>query len=86
MEHQGQLDFDPEKFDFCIHRKKRNNAHRVKQQEITPEPTKKIKTLLPKTKTLSTHENTLLSVSTPDTPPAVSTPTTSIADSGKIFV
>ncbi|XP_032683770.1 PHD finger protein 20 isoform X3 [Odontomachus brunneus] len=79
MEHQGQLDFDPEKFDFCIHRKKRNNAHRVKQ-EVTPEAPKKIKTLLPKTKALSTPENTLLTASTLDTPPAVSTPTTSAAD------
>lgn len=85
MEHQGQLDFDPEKFDFCIHRKKRNNAHRVKQ-EVTPEAPKKIKTLLPKTKVLSTPENALITASTLDTPPAVSTPTTSAADGGKISV
>ncbi|XP_014479380.1 PREDICTED: uncharacterized protein LOC106746825 isoform X7 [Dinoponera quadriceps] len=79
MENQGQLDFDPEKFDFCIHRKKRNNAHRVKQ-EVTPEAPKKIKTLLPKTKALSTPESTVITASSLDTPPVVSTPTTSAAD------
>jgi len=80
MENQGQYDFDPEKFDFCIHRRKRNHAHRVKQ-EVTPEP-KKIKTLLPKTKT---SDNTLTTVaSSIDTPSIVSTPTTSTTDGGKI--
>ncbi|XP_014479377.1 PREDICTED: uncharacterized protein LOC106746825 isoform X4 [Dinoponera quadriceps] len=84
MENQGQLDFDPEKFDFCIHRKKRNNAHRVKQ-EVTPEAPKKIKTLLPKTKALSTPESTVITASSLDTPPVVSTPTTSAAD-GAVFI
>ncbi|XP_025157823.1 PHD finger protein 20 isoform X2 [Harpegnathos saltator] len=79
MENQGQLDFDPEKFDFCIHRKKRN-VHRIKQ-EITPEVPKKIKTLLPKTKALATPESTSLIASTPDIPPTASTPTTSATDS-----
>jgi len=86
MENQGQYDFDPEKFDFCIHRRKRNHTHRVKQ-EVTPEVTpKKIKTLLPKTKTV-TPENTLLTTVTNniDTPPITSTPTTSATDGGKIF-
>lgn len=85
MEHQGQFDFDPEKFDFCIHRKKRNQAQRVKQ-EVTPDVPKKIKTLLPKTKALTMLENTLLTtVTSPiDISPTVSTPTTSSADGGKI--
>lgn len=84
MENQGQYDFDPEKFDFCIHRRKRNHTHRVKQ-EVTPEAPKKIKTLLPKTK-MATPENTLLTTMTSsiDTPPIVSTPTTSNTDGGKI--
>jgi len=87
MENQGQYDFDPEKFDFCIHRRKRNHTHRVKQEQVTPEVTpKKIKTLLPKTKTV-TPENTLLTTVTNnvDTPPITSTPTTSATDGGKIF-
>ena len=84
MENQGQYDFDPEKFDFCIHRRKRNHPHRVKQEvasEVTP---KKIKTLLPKTKT---PENTLLTTVTTniDTAPITSMPTTSTTDGGKIF-
>lgn len=81
MENQGQYDFDPEKFDFCIHRRKRNHSHRIKQ-EVTPEMPKKIKTLLPKTK-MSTPENTLLTTMTSmDTPLIASTPTTT--DGGKI--
>ncbi|XP_077264124.1 PHD finger protein MBD-R2 isoform X4 [Temnothorax americanus] len=85
MENQGQYDFDPEKFDFCIHRRKRNHAHRVKQ-EVTPEAPKKIKTLLPKTKT-STPETTLLPTMTSsiDTPVIPSTPTTSTTD-GAVFI
>lgn len=83
MENQGQYDFDPEKFDFCIHRRKRNHTHRVKQ-EVMSEIPKKIKTLLPKTKT-STPENTLLTTMTSmDTPSIASTPTTSTTDGGKI--
>lgn len=85
MENQGQYDFDPEKFDFCIHRRKRNHTNRVKQ-DVTPEVPKKIKTLLPKTKT-ATPENTLLTPVTNniDTLPITSTPTTS-TDGGKISV
>lgn len=82
MENQGQYDFNPENFDFCIHRRKRNHAPRSKQ-EVTPE--KKIKTLLPKTKT-STPENTLLQVtSSMTTSPNISTPVTSTTDGGKFF-
>ncbi|KAL6439227.1 hypothetical protein ACFW04_003860 [Cataglyphis niger] len=82
MENQGQYDFNPENFDFCIHRRKRNHAPRLKQ-EATPE--KKIKTLLPKTKTLSTPENTLLQVpNTVSTPPNISTPVTST--DGAVFI
>ncbi|XP_018349614.1 PREDICTED: PHD finger protein 20 isoform X3 [Trachymyrmex septentrionalis] len=84
MENQGQYDFDPEKFDFCIHRRKRNHPHRVKQEvasEVTP---KKIKTLLPKTKT---PENTLLTTVTTniDTAPITSMPTTSTTDGEMIY-
>lgn len=82
LENQGQYDFNPENFDFCIHRRKRNHAPRLKQ-EATPE--KKIKTLLPKTKTLPTSENTLLQTpNTISTPPNISTPVTS-TDGGKIY-
>lgn len=81
MENQGQYDFNPENFDFCIHRRKRNHAPRSKQETI---PEKKIKTLLPKTKTLSTPENTLLQVtSNITTSPNISTPVTSTTDGGK---
>ncbi|KAL0109349.1 hypothetical protein PUN28_014432 [Cardiocondyla obscurior] len=85
MENQGQYDFDPDKFDFCIHRRKRNHTNRVKQ-EVTPEAPKKIKTLLPKIKT-STPDGTLLTTVTNsiDSPPIVSTPTTSTTD-GAVFI
>lgn len=87
MENQGQFDFDPEKFDFCIHRKKRNHAHRAKQ-EVTPELQKKIKTLLPKAKAVVTFENTLLTATTSgiDSSPIVSTPSTPAADNGKTLL
>ncbi|XP_076246985.1 PHD finger protein MBD-R2 isoform X3 [Calliopsis andreniformis] len=49
METQGQFDFDPDKFDFCIHRKKKSHAQRVKPDVVVDTP-KKIKTLLPKMK------------------------------------
>lgn len=91
MENQGQYDFDPEKFDFCIHRRKRNNnVHRVKH-EVTPEVPRKIKTLLPKTKPVPTSENVLLNNtvtnnSSIDTQQfSTSTPTTSATDGGKYF-
>src|SRR5436190_18060547 len=75
MENQGQYDFNPDNFDFCIHRRKRNHTHRSKQ-EATPE--KKIKTLLPKTKTLPTSVDTTLLQGTTSiaTPPNISTPVT----------
>ncbi|XP_015180714.1 PREDICTED: uncharacterized protein LOC107068609 isoform X4 [Polistes dominula] len=74
MESKGQFDFDPEKFDFCIHRKKRNHAPKIKQeQHTTPEVPKKIKTLLPKVKTPVSNENT--SLASPNTP--VNVPVTS---------
>ncbi|XP_025991994.2 uncharacterized protein LOC105202675 isoform X4 [Solenopsis invicta] len=78
MENQGQYDFDPERFDFCIHRnRKRSYAYRMKQ-EVSPE-IKKIKTLLPKTKT---PDNTLLTTATSgiDGTPIATTPTTSTTD------
>lgn len=85
MENQGQYDFNPENFDFCIHRRKRNHAQNRLKQEATPE--KKIKTLLPKTKTLPTSENTLSQVTNSiTTSPNISTPVTSAADGGKISV
>lgn len=86
MENQGQYDFDPDKFDFCIHRRKRNHTHRVKQ-EVTPEVTpKKIKTLLPKTKPATPENASLTTVANNiDTTPITSTPTTSTTDGGKIF-
>ncbi|XP_011690021.1 PREDICTED: PHD finger protein 20 isoform X1 [Wasmannia auropunctata] len=91
MENQGQYDFDPEKFDFCIHRRKRSHASRAKH-DSTPEVTpKKIKTLLPKTKT-TTPENALLttipnnSISHYDnTMPIISTPITATTD-GAVFI
>ncbi|XP_017758548.1 PREDICTED: uncharacterized protein LOC108549586 isoform X3 [Eufriesea mexicana] len=84
MENQGQLDFDPEKFDFCIHRKKKNQTQKIKQEIVMDAP-KKIKTLLPKMKTTSVTDNSLLvSTNTPVTT-LVSTSTTSITDGGVIY-
>jgi len=55
----------------------------VKQEVVSEVTPKKIKTLLPKTKT---PENTLLTVTTNiDTTPVTSMPTTSTTDGGKIF-
>jgi hypothetical protein len=86
MENQGQHNFDPERFDFCIHRRKRNQTHRVKP-EITPEMPKKIKTLLPKTKASSTPDTLLTTVTNSfDSSLNVSTPTSSTPDGGKFFV
>ncbi|KAI4502468.1 hypothetical protein M0802_002380 [Mischocyttarus mexicanus] len=77
MENKGQFDFDPEKFDFCIHRKKRNHPQKLKQEHSTPEVPKKIKTLLPKVKTPVANENTLLtSFNTPVNVPVTSAGTT----------
>lgn len=83
MENQGQLDFDPEKFDFCIHRKKRNHGLKVKHDVVTDMP-KKIKTLLPKTKAVPVPDAVLVPACTPVTT-LVPTSTTSIADGGKLF-
>lgn len=88
MESQGQFDFDPEKFDFCIHRKKKNQGQKLKQEVPTPEIPKKIKTLLPKVKTPTSNENTLLmSVNTPVNTPVTSVGTTGtpVNNGGKIF-
>ncbi|XP_076686352.1 PHD finger protein MBD-R2 isoform X4 [Andrena cerasifolii] len=82
METQGQFDFDPEKFDFCIHRKKKSHGQKVKQDVVdTP---KKIKTLLPKTKTTSVADNLLLTPTSAPVTTVVSTPT-SVAD-GAVFI
>ncbi|XP_076228860.1 PHD finger protein MBD-R2 isoform X2 [Nomia melanderi] len=83
MENQGQLDFDPEKFDFCIHRKKKSHGQKVKHEVITDMP-KKIKTLLPKTKTVPVPDTLLVPASTPVTT-LVPTSATSIAD-GAVFI
>ncbi|XP_076172113.1 PHD finger protein MBD-R2 isoform X2 [Ptiloglossa arizonensis] len=83
MENQGQFDFDPEKFDFCIHRKKKNHGHKVKQDIVTDIP-KKIKTLLPKTKITPVTDSLLIPASTSVTT-LVSAPTTSITD-GAVFI
>ncbi|KZC14266.1 PREDICTED: uncharacterized protein LOC107192360 [Dufourea novaeangliae] len=83
MENQGQFDFDPDKFDFCIHRKKKNHGQKVKQDVVTEMP-KKIKTLLPKTKTTPVIDSLLTPTSTPVTT-LVSTPTPSIPD-GAVFI
>nr|XP_012135435.1 PREDICTED: PHD finger protein 20 isoform X3 [Megachile rotundata] len=83
LENQGQFDFDPEKFDFCIHRKKKNYGQKVKQP-ITMDVPKKIKTLLPKAKAPTSEDSLLVSTSTPVTT-LVSTSTTSITD-GAVFI
>ncbi|XP_033180015.1 PHD finger protein 20 isoform X4 [Bombus impatiens] len=84
MENQGQFDFDPEKFDFCIHRKKKNQSQKVKQDIVVDTP-KKIKTLLPKTKATPITENSLpVPASTPVTT-LLSTSSTSIKDGGVIY-
>lgn len=83
MENQGQFDFDPEKFDFCIHRKKKNQNQKIKQDIIVDAP-KKIKTLLPKTKATPVTDNSLLVPTNTPVTTLVSTSTTSITDGGKI--
>ncbi|XP_024944954.1 PHD finger protein 20 isoform X5 [Cephus cinctus] len=84
MEQQGQFDFDPEKFDFCIHRKKTSkfNVMRLKP-ETPPDVPRKIKTLLPKAKT-STPENTsFLSLTSVTLPSA--TPLTPVDSGGTVY-
>nr|XP_033340930.1 PHD finger protein 20 [Megalopta genalis] len=83
MENQGQSDFDPEKFDFCIHRKKRSHGPKIKQEIVTEMP-KKIKTLLPKTKALPLADTLLIPTNAPVTT-LVPTPTASVADGGTIY-
>ncbi|XP_053979271.1 PHD finger protein 20 isoform X1 [Hylaeus volcanicus] len=83
MENQGQFDFDPEKFDFCIHRKKKNYGHKLKQ-DVIPEVPKKIKTLLPKTKTTPVTDS-LLTPATTTITTLVPTSTTPIPD-GAVFI
>ncbi|KAK2576179.1 hypothetical protein KPH14_007496 [Odynerus spinipes] len=89
MENQGQFDFDPDKFDFCIHRKKKNHGQKLKQDIPTPEVPKKIKTLLPKVKTPASTESTPLApVNIPVTTPVMSansTPVTPITN-GAVFI
>ncbi|KOC63389.1 PHD finger protein 20-like protein 1 [Habropoda laboriosa] len=83
MENQGQFDFDPEKFDFCIHRKKKNQTQKVKQDVVdTP---KKIKTLLPKAKATPVTDNSLLVRTNTPITTLVSTSTTSITG-GAVFI
>ncbi|XP_006566203.1 PHD finger protein 20 isoform X6 [Apis mellifera] len=84
MENQGQFDFDPEKFDFCIHRKKKNQSQKIKQDIIVDAP-KKIKTLLPKTKATPVTDNSLLVPTNTPVTTLVSTSTTSITDGGVIY-
>lgn len=80
MENQGQFDFDPEKFDFCIHRKKKNQ--KVKQDIVMDTP-KKIKTLLPKTKATVIENSLPISSNIPVTT-LVSTSNTAIKDGGML--
>ncbi|XP_017876601.1 PHD finger protein 20 isoform X2 [Ceratina calcarata] len=84
MENQGQFDFDPEKFDFCIHRKKRNQNQKVKQ-EVVAETPKKIKTLLPKSKATPITDNSLAIPPNIPVTTLVSSSTTSITD-GAVFI
>ncbi|XP_047362274.1 PHD finger protein 20 isoform X3 [Vespa velutina] len=90
MESQGQFDFDPEKFDFCIHRKKKNHGQKLKQDVPTPEIPKKIKTLLPKVKTPTSNETTLLMSinTTPVNTPVASAGTTgtSVNNGAAVFI
>ncbi|XP_076282209.1 PHD finger protein MBD-R2 isoform X2 [Lasioglossum baleicum] len=83
MENQGQSDFDPEKFDFCIHRKKKSHGPKIKQEVVIDAP-KKIKTLLPKTKAIPLADTLLIPATSP-VATIVPTPTTSIAD-GAVFI
>ncbi|XP_066583660.1 PHD finger protein 20-like protein 1 isoform X2 [Prorops nasuta] len=83
MENQGQFDFDPERFDFCIHRKKKGHVNRIRHEPVVETP-RKIKTLLPKTKAPTTTELTSPPVPAPSTP--VLTPTTPPINDGAIFI
>lgn len=89
MESQGQFDFDPEMFDFCIHRRKsKSSMARLAAKIETPgELPKKIKTLLPKTKALpATPENTLLLTPSPAEVASPMTPiTTPVEEGGKEY-
>ncbi|XP_046735242.1 PHD finger protein 20-like protein 1 isoform X2 [Diprion similis] len=84
MENHGMYDFEPEKFDFCIHRKKNKSSSVKTKQEPPTEVPKKIKTLLPKAKTpLGTREVTSPCPVTPVVMPLAITPVTP-ADPGVI--
>lgn len=85
LEAQGQIGFDPDMFDFCIHRRKRPGSSKSKSD--TPvEVQKKIKTILPKTKIPSEVTDDLLLTSAYNTIVPVVTSTTSVDDSGKFFI
>ncbi|XP_015118387.1 PHD finger protein 20-like protein 1 isoform X2 [Diachasma alloeum] len=94
FEGQGQMHYNTDMFDFCIHRRKKSGGGRnysVKAESPVDTP-KKIKTLLPKAKTSPTatvgSENLLLSpANSPYSPapvnaPGVATPT----DPSAVFV
>ncbi|KAK0077917.1 hypothetical protein PV325_003286 [Microctonus aethiopoides] len=84
LEAQGQIGFDPDMFDFCIHRRKRPGSSRSKSD--TPvEVQKKIKTILPKTKIPTEETDDLLLTSAYNTTVPVVTSTTSVDDSA-VFI
>ncbi|CAD6235848.1 GSCOCG00008011001-RA-CDS [Cotesia congregata] len=79
---QRLSNFDPNKFDFCVHRRKRPAVAKEKldssasagTSSATNEPARKIKTLLPKSKTAATNDLLLTSVTPSYLTPVPATP------------
>lgn len=88
FETQRLSNFDPNKFDFCVHRRKRPAVAKDKldasagTSSATSEPAKKIKTLLPKSKTAATNDLLLTSVTPSYLTPVPATP---VEDTGGKF-
>ncbi|XP_044592246.1 PHD finger protein 20-like protein 1 isoform X3 [Cotesia glomerata] len=82
FETQRLCNFDPNKFDFCVHRRKRPAVAKEKldsstsagSSSATNEPARKIKTLLPKSKTAATNDLLLTSVTPSYLTPVPATP------------
>ncbi|CAG5074088.1 Similar to PHF20L1: PHD finger protein 20-like protein 1 (Homo sapiens), partial [Cotesia congregata] len=88
---QRLSNFDPNKFDFCVHRRKRPAVAKEKldssasagTSSATNEPARKIKTLLPKSKTAATNDLLLTSVTPSYLTPVPATP---VEDTGAVFI
>ena len=79
MESQGQFDFDPENFDFCIHRKKKNKLEKPKSEA---DPVKKPRFSSRTKQVLVTDVSAIPSFNTPS---SLMTPSSSIEE-GTVFI